>query len=492
MPASWSSRREQPGPRRSNGTDAARPTHAIGTNGTAGTAGTAARRDLDEDVDGVVLDGASDDTTAGRKHPARAPRELRTIARHGRLRRRPWATVGKSVLAVVSVVVLSVTGLAAVAAANLVADVKPSVHLVGQPQTVPDIGALVGGVNILIAATDTRSGQGGGYGTLADSSGAGLNDVTMLIHLSQDHSHATVVSFPRDLILPIPACPDPSGGSFSAMSAQPLNVTLSYGGLACTVLTIEQLTGLKIPFAGLVDFKGVVAMSNVVGGVPVCIADGGIHDYHTNLNLPDGIVSLKGVQAAEFLRTRYGVGDGSDLGRISNTQVFLSSLVRTVMTPKTLGDPAKIWGIAKAITQNVQLSESMNNLTTLYQMAMAAKDLDFNNIVFVQYPVGDSVDYPGKVVAVQDSAATLMDALQHDQPLQLTGGTGLGAVTSTAAPTPPPPAPSSTPTASKGGSRSGSSPTASAKPTPTATPVALPDDVTGQTAATQTCSKGNN
>ena len=46
----------------------------------------------------------------------------------------------------------------------------------------------------------------------------------------------------------------------------------------CTVLTIEQLTGLQIPFAGVVDFEGVVAMSNAVGGVPVCITDGGIHD----------------------------------------------------------------------------------------------------------------------------------------------------------------------------------------------------------------------
>ena len=36
-----------------------------------------------------------------------------------------------------------------------------------------------------------------------------LNDVTMLLHISQDHSHVEVVSFPRDMIVPVPECPDP-------------------------------------------------------------------------------------------------------------------------------------------------------------------------------------------------------------------------------------------------------------------------------------------
>lgn len=382
------------------------------------------------------------------------------------------------VASVAVVAVVSVLGIGGVAAANLVSDVKPTVHLVGEEKLgpIPDIGALEGGVNILLAATDTRTGQGDAWGTTDDSAGAGLNDVTMLVHLSQDHTHATVVSFPRDLMLAIPKCPDGHGGWNSAMSSQPLNTTLSYGGVACTVLTIEQLTGLQIPFAGVVDFEGVVAMSNAVGGVPVCITDGGIHDEHTSLDLPDGTSVLQGMQAAEFLRTRYGVGDGSDLGRISNTQVFLSSLVRTVMTKATLTNPVKMWGLVKAAQQHIGWSDSLSNVTTLYQIAMAGKDLKYENIAFVQYPVGTDSDYPGKVVADRSSAAALMDALKNDQPIQLTGGTGVGSVAPTDAP-----APSDT-----------SAGAGAASPSASNTPVALPDDVKGQTAATQTCSKGNN
>jgi LCP family protein required for cell wall assembly len=427
--------------------------------------------------------GASELPSRRHRRTTGGSRPLQTIARHGRLQRRPWGTAGKVIASVAAVAFASVLGIGGVAAANLVSDVKPSVHLVGEEKLgkIPDIGALDGGVNILLAATDTRTGQGDAWGTTDDSSGAGLNDVTMLVHLSQDHSHAVVVSFPRDLMLAIPKCPDGHGGWNSAMSSQPLNTTLSYGGVACTVLTIKQLTGIDIPFAGVVDFEGVVAMSNAVGGVPVCITDGGIHDEHTSLDLPDGTSVLQGMQAAEFLRTRYGVGDGSDLGRISNTQVFLSSLVRTVMTKETLTNPLKMWGLVKAAQQHIQWSDSLNNLTTLYQIAMAAKDLKYDDITFVQYPVGTDADYPGKVVAEHDSADTLMQAIKNDQPIQLTGGTGVGAVTATDAPAP---AGTSGTGTSSGASGSG--------PASTSTPVALPDDVKGQTAATQTCSKGNN
>ena len=98
----------------------------------------------------------------GRRRAAtRGSKTLRPIARHGRLRRRPWATFGKVVASVAVVAVVSVLGIGGVAAANLVSDVKPTVHLVGEEKLgpIPDIGALEGGVNILLAATDTRTGR---------------------------------------------------------------------------------------------------------------------------------------------------------------------------------------------------------------------------------------------------------------------------------------------------------------------------------------------
>jgi cell envelope-related function transcriptional attenuator common domain len=407
------------------------------------------------------------------------------IARHGRLRSGgPWGTIGKIIASVAAVAVISAVSLGAYATFDLVKSSHKSVQLVGEPtQQIPDIGALKGGVNILITATDTRTGQGGAYGPLDDSSGAGNNDVTMLMHLSQDHTRATVVAFPRDMMLPIPSCPTSGGGSTYAQSKGQINTTYSLGGLACTVLTVQQLTGVKsIPFAGVITFDGVVAMSNAIGGVPVCIGGKGIHDPATSLDLTPGMHMLQGQTATEFLRTRHGVGDGSDLGRISNQMVFLSSLVRTIKSAGTLTNPAKVWGLAKAAISNMRLSDQLNNLTTMYQIAMALKDLSMNNVSFVQYPVLTDPDNSNRVVPDEASAAVLFDAIAKDQPIAITGGTGggdQGSIVKTPTPTTAP-APTST-----GGA------TSTPKPTTTSGPaVQLPSSIHGQTAATETCSNG--
>lgn len=125
-----------------------------------------------------------------------------------------------------------------------------------------------------------------------------LNDVTILLHVAQDQSNAVAVSFPRDLVVPIPSCPQPNGGSSYAMSAQPLYVTLFYGGLACTVLTVSKLTGLDVQFAAEVTFSGVARISSAIGGVDVCV-NGPLIDSYSGIRLPKaGTYSLSGAEEA--------------------------------------------------------------------------------------------------------------------------------------------------------------------------------------------------
>ncbi|MBC3702492.1 LCP family glycopolymer transferase, partial [Bacillus pumilus] len=76
----------------------------------------------------------------------------------------------------------------------------------------------------------------------ADAEGE-RNDVTMLINISDAPRRVTVISFPRDMIVSIPSCTGEDGTQYSAMSAQMINVSYMYGGLACSVLTVEKLTG---------------------------------------------------------------------------------------------------------------------------------------------------------------------------------------------------------------------------------------------------------
>ena len=193
------------------------------------------------------------------------------------------------------------------------------------------------------------------------------------------------------------------------------------------------------------------------------------------------------LQALQFLRTRYGVGDGSDLGRISNQQVFLSALARELQSAGTLTDPVKLYSIAKAALDNMQLSDSLADPSMMVSIAMAAKDVPYEDIVFVQYPTAYSWD-GAQVFPVTEAADVLFSALQANQPLTLTGESSQGlAIEVTGEAVPQAPTPSATPSDESG------SDAATATPDPTGTPVVqervdLPSDIAGQTAAQTTSS----
>jgi LCP family protein required for cell wall assembly len=400
------------------------------------------------------------------------------MARHGRLKRSSTVrTLLKVIVAAAAVLLVSGTSVAAIATWDVANSGKKSVALVDKngKTITPQVGAMDGAFNVLLAGSDSGDGNPA-YG----DRGENLNDVTMLLHVSKDHKNATVVSFPRDMYVPIPSCPDPKGGSFDSMSSQKINTTLTYGGLPCTVLTVEKLTGMTIPYAAVIQFDGVIEMSNAVGGVPVCVA-GPIDDPYTGLNLTAGNHTLQGADALAFLRTRHGVGDGSDLGRISNQQVFLSSLMRTIKSADTLGNPGKVYGIAKAAISNMTFSEGFKSVPTLASMAFAMKDINLNKVVFVQYPTfyeGDGVE------PQQDAADQLFTALSNDTPITLTGTTGVGSEADPNAPAGSAPV---TPSTDSAAPMDGSTPTGGA--TSGSGSVALPDSVHGQTANQYTCSK---
>ncbi|MCU1477024.1 MAG: lytR [Subtercola sp.] len=417
----------------------------------------------------------------------------------------PIGTFLKILVAVVVVFAISSTSVAAIAVYQTLSKIGPGIQLADPGATgapIPSVGAIEGGVNLLLVGTDTRTDQGDGFSDAANqdaSSGAGNNDVTMLLHISADHTNATVISIPRDMIAPVPECPNPDptkaadkSQDIDASDAAMFNTTLSRGGLPCTVLTVEALTGLKIPYAAMISFDGVIAMSNAVGGVSVCIATP-VTDPYTGLDLAAGQQTLVGDQALAFVRSRHGVGDGSDLGRISNQQVFLSALMRKITSAGVLANPIALFSLANAAVSNMKFSTTLQDPTAMVAIALALKNVSLSNLVFVQYPVVADPADPNRVIPDVSAADTLNTALQNDTPITLTGGVGRAAEADPASTATPAPTDSAAPTDGATGSPTDTAaPTDGATPTPTPTSVALPTNVSGQTAAEQTCTVGNN
>nr|WP_206692948.1 LCP family protein [Microbacterium paulum] len=393
--------------------------------------------------------------------------------------------------AVVVIAVLSVSAVGAYAvwdAARAVSDAGVSIGS-DEEALPPTIGEIEGGVNMLIVGTDSCEGANAALSTacMAEDTEGERNDVTLLVHISDSPRRVTVVSFPRDMIVPIPACTGEDGTEYSAMSGQMLNVSYMYGGLACSVATIKSLTGIDIQYAAATRWSGVIAMSDAIGGVDVCVADD-ISDSHTGLNLTAGTHTLQGVEALQFLRIRHGIGDGSDLGRISNQQQFMSSMVRKLQSDGVLSNPATLFSLATTAVKQVNdkeivLSKGLANPQRMVQIAMAVRSVPYSDIVFVQYPTVYA-EGGGRVLPVTSAADVLFEALAANQPLQLNGSTsdgyGTEVVGEATAPTTATPAPtdSATPDAAA---------TEAPAPAATETPVQLPASITGQTAAQVTC-----
>ena len=237
--------------------------------------------------------------------------------------------------------------------------------------------------------------------------------------------------------------------------------------------------GVTIPFAGIVQFMGVAGLSEAVGGVEVCVAEP-IEDEYTGTFLEAGNHTLSGVAALQFLRTRHGVGDGSDLARISNQQVFLSSLARTLQSNGTLSDPVKLYSIAKAALANMQLSDSLMDPTRMISIAKALKDTDLNKIAFIQYPTAYAEG--GGAVAPTASAEFVRTALQNDLPVSFDPTAQADSEFGTVAD------PNAAPPAEAPAAEVPAGETPAEAPAPTVE--ALPADVTGQTAAETRCSAG--
>lgn len=407
-------------------------------------------------------------------------KEVKGLARHGRLKKPgPWGSIAKIVAATLAVLLVSGAAVGAVAFDSIYGQ-RDTVSLIGETEgPPPQIGSFEGGFNILIAGSDTRAGQGGIGGTTEDASGE-LNDVNMVLHVAADRQSAVAISFPRDMVMGIPECPSLDGDYSKYYSTEALNTALSYGGLPCVALTLSEFTGLDIQFAGIITFDGVIQMTNAIGGVDVCI-DGPMYDPYTGIDLPEaGTYNLQGWQALAFLRSRHGVGDGSDLTRISSQQVYLSSLVRTLKSSDTLSDYKKLYNLADAAISNMQLSTNLADVPTMVSIALALKDIPLERVQFVQYPggTGGTGVYSGKVQPNEYLGNQMMELIAADQPFTLEeAGDGVGAILD---PNAPAPAPAPAPEATDG---------ATAAPVEEDLPVL---DIRGQNAADYTCSVTNN
>ncbi|MCS0604901.1 LCP family protein [Streptomyces sp. LP11] len=288
-------------------------------------------------------------------------------------------------------------------------------------------------INILVMGSDGRTSKtdcklGGGCSHTGVQSGSNA-DVEMVLHISADRSNATVMSIPRDTMTQVPACHDAESRQSTNGYYGQINSALQYGP-ACQVATVHRLTGIPIDHFVKLDFSGVVKMSDAVGGVSVCVDDD-VYDTYSHLKLSEGTHTLKGVAALEFVRSRHGFGDGSDLGRTISQHIFLSAMIRKFKSAGTLTDPTAVYDLADAATKALTVDDGLGTVKKLIGLASDVNKVPTKRITFTTMQTApDPADKDRVVVA--SAAKSLFATIADDQSLTTGSGKKAAAASATA------------------------------------------------------------
>ncbi|WP_026338363.1 LCP family protein [Nocardiopsis sp. CNS-639] len=269
-------------------------------------------------------------------------------------------------------------------------------------------------VNILFMGTDGYEEGSTAYSTEFEGE---RSDSIMLAHISPE-SRVSVISFPRDSLVALPDC-DPYGetegtpGYFGM-----INAAMYHGGPPCVVSTIESLSDVRIDHFVHLSFMSFRDVVDAIGGVDMCIPEP-MEDSRSKLDLDAGRQTLDGDEALSFVRARYEIGDGGDIGRIDRQQMFLAALADQVTSNDVITDPGRLNAVLRAVAEH-SATDSALTFDRMLSIAVTLADVELTDIEFHTVPWYQAPSNPNRVLWYEDQAEELFTAVREDRPLPLT------------------------------------------------------------------------
>lgn len=219
-----------------------------------------------------------------------------------------------------------------------------------------EVAEATGRQNILVVGSDSREGltdaQLLALGTTAEP-GANLTDTIILLQLDADNGRASMLSFPRDLL--VTRCDGTRGRINSAFSHGEASGS---GGPGCLVQTVTNLTGIPVHHYVQVDFRGFLGAVDAVGGVTFYL-DEPLRDVAAGLDVPAGCVTFDGTRALGFVRARKSLD--SDFGRIARQQRFLRELVNEAASLETLANPTRLLALVRSLSGSISTDRQLSS-----------------------------------------------------------------------------------------------------------------------------------
>lgn len=267
--------------------------------------------------------------------------------------------------------------------------------------------------NILLIGSDSRAGDNRKYGR--DDGGSQRSDTTILLHLAADRKSATAVSLPRDLMVEIPSCRTGEDKKSREQFTQ-FNTAFELGGTACTIRTVERMTGIRVDHHMVVDFNGFKDMVDAVDGVEICLKEP-IDDKDARLELPAGRQTLNGEEALGYVRARKSIGNGSDTERMERQQQFLGALVNKMQSNGVLLNPTRLYPVLDAATKSLTTDPGLDSLRDLYDLVRGMRNVPTEQVQFLTVPRQPYRNNANRDELVEPDAGDLFKQLREDKPV---------------------------------------------------------------------------
>jgi polyisoprenyl-teichoic acid--peptidoglycan teichoic acid transferase len=254
-------------------------------------------------------------------------------------------------------------------------------------------------VNFLLVGSDSREGEGADQEAAVEGK---RTDTIMLLRLDPESEEVTLLSFPRDLWLPI------AGTGESARINSAYNAP---GEEQVLVDTIRDAFGIAVNHWIEVDFAGFRRLVDAIGGVTLYF-DRGLRDQASGLYIDQlGCVTLDGTMALAYARSRkaeYHTDDGwvrdpqSDLSRIVRQQTLMTEALDEAL--READNPVRLRELIDIGTANVTIDSGLT-LGDVRQLADRVRDLGSDAFHTVSLPVLPRPGDEDSTVVVDESVA---------------------------------------------------------------------------------------
>lgn len=210
-----------------------------------------------------------------------------------------------------------------------------------------------------------------------DKNSTGNGDALMLITFNPKTLNATILSIPRDSYVYLPN-----------MGTENKITHAAWGGTNNMINTIERFTDIDINYYVKINFKGVVKLVDLLGGIKVnvpidfCEQDSNRNWGDSEICLDEGEQTLNGEQALALARHRKTLLTG-DLQRGTNQQLIVQGMLNSA---KNIKSANQALNILDTLSNNMDTNFTTKQLLSFYDIFKVILETSSNkdNLINIQ------------------------------------------------------------------------------------------------------------